>query len=732
VNPTGILIRLIPALLIAAILCGVSLAQGIVTGTVIDGETLRPLPGANVYLQGTVVGTVTDRDGIFRIPNIPRGTFTLVVSMIGYEQFRMPDISLERGETRRVDVRLRPAILEIAPIVVTATKIEQSLRDVPTSVSVMQAQDIERRNVFTIDEALRYIPGVHLNLSQINIRGSSGYSHGAGSRVLLLIDGVPVLAGDSGEITWEIVPTDQVERIEVVKGAGSTLYGSNALGGVVNVITRDLPDRPVSAVKVQGGYYDKPYYDAWIWSDRTRFKHHLSIAHGRRIGPLQIVGSLGTFYDDSHRQNDSRRRTTGYLKGEYILSPFQTVSLSSFFNDQTRNNFLYWKNFENALEPYEEQLGEEVKSFRIQSRVQYRHIYRSGTFLTARGSWYHTDFNDNIGETGNASKANVFGAELQFNHMISASQYLVAGIEGSVQTVNSDIFGDRVGYVIALYAQDEWTVASPVKITGGIRFDVTKLDTISTFMNVSPRAGLVYALSPSASLRASAGVGFRAPSSAEAFATTAASGLIVSPNPDLDAERSWSFETGANFTLAERITVDAALFQNEYWDMIEPVIVEVTQEGITARFVNILRARVQGFETGISSSLFGRMLQPRLGYTYVDGKDVDAGEPLKYRHKHMFTGGLLLQQGMFWAEVEYRYLSKSENIDFELGFIIDRAEERVSVHVLNFSVGVNGNFVGVPVKLSANITNALQYHYVEFPGNIAPTRLFVASLQVAI
>jgi outer membrane receptor for ferrienterochelin and colicins len=704
----------------------------VLTGTVVDEETMRPLPGANVYLLGTVVGTVTDRDGAFRITNVPRGKFTLVVSMLGYEQYRVYDISLERGESRRFEVRLKPTILETAPIVITAAKIEQSLRDVPTSVSVMQSQDIERRNVFTIDEALRYIPGVHLNLSQINIRGSSGYSHGAGSRVLLLVDGVPVLAGDSGEITWEIIPIDQVERIEVVKGAGSTLYGSNALGGVVNVITRDLPDRPVSVIKTQGGFYDKPYYNSWEWSDRTRFKHHLSIAHGRRVGPLQIVGSLGTFYDDGYRQNDARRRTTGYLKGQYILSPYQTISLSSFFNDQMRDNFLYWKNFENALVPYEEQLGEEVESFRIQSSLHYRHIYGSGTFLTVRGSWYHTDFKDNIGEHGNASTANVYGTEVQLNHMLSGSHYLVAGIEGSMQTVDSDIFGDRVGYVVAVYAQDEWTVAQPLKFTGGVRFDVTRLDTISTFTNMSPRAGLVYTLSRSVNVRASVGAGFRAPAAAEAFATTAASGLIVSPNPDLEAERSWSFETGANLTVGGHVSIDAALFLNEYWDMIEPVVVDVTPEGITARFVNILRARVRGFETGITASFFGRMLQPRLGYTVIDGKDVDAGEPLKYRHKHMFTGGLLLQRGIFWTEIEYRYLSRSENIDEELGFIIDSVQERVPVHVMNFSLGVNGTPLGIPIKLSASINNALQYHYVEFPGNIAPTRQFLASLQMAI
>ncbi len=706
--------------------------QGSIGGTVIDRETVRPLPGVNVYLLGTAIGTVTDRDGMFRIGNVPRGTFTLVVSMIGYVQYRQAGVRVEGGEMLRVDIELEPAILETDPVIVTAAKSEQSLRDVPTSVSVLHSQEIDRRNVFTIDEALRYVPGVHINLSQINIRGSSGYSHGAGSRVLLLVDGIPVLSGDTGEITWEIIPVDQVERIEVIKGAGSTLYGSSALGGVVNIITRDLPDRPVSSIKTQGGFYDEPLYDAWKWSDRTRFKHHLGIAHGRRIGNLQIAATLGTFFDDGYRLNDSRRRTTGYIKGRYLLSPYQTLTLSGFFNDQSRQNFLYWRSFDQALEPFDEQRGEVVESFRMQSSVQYRHIYGSETFLTMRGSLYHTDFTDNIGEFGNASRANVYSAEIQYNRSLSESHYLVTGVEGSVQTVGSDIFGDRSGFTVAVYGQDEWRIGTQLRLTGGLRFDITRLDTNATFTNFSPRAGAVYSISPALSMRASAGAGFRAPSAAEAFATTAASGLIVSPNPGLEAERSWSFEAGVIVNPVPRINLDAAVFQNEYWDMIEPVVVDVSEEGIRAQFVNVLRARVRGFEAGINASTFDRLFQPRLGYTYMDGIDVDEQAPLKYRHKHMLTLSVLSQYGIGWFDINYRYLSKADRIDDELGFIIDRVDERVPIHVLDISAGITGYLAGLPVKLSGSIKNALQYHYIEFPGNIAPTRQYLMSLQVAI
>lgn len=712
---------------------GYVLAQGTISGRVIDAETRQPLPGANVYLQGTVIGSVTDTDGFFRIVNVPDEPMTLVVTMIGYGKFTQADIRVSAGEIQTLNIQLQPTVIETAPVIITATKTERSLRDIPTSVSVMQALEIERRNIFSIDEALRFIPGVHFNMSQINIRGSSGYSHGAGSRVLLLVDGTPILSGDSGEITWELIPVGQIERVEVVKGAGSTLYGSSALGGVVNIITKELPERSATSVRLQGGFYDKPYYSQWRWSGRSRFKHSLHLSHGLRIGALQVAGSLGTLYDDSYRMNDSRRRTMGYLKSKYTLSPYQSITLSGFFIDQTRHNFLYWKSFDNALEPFEEQIGEEVESFRIQSNVQYRHVFGSESFLTARISWYHSDWRDNIGVKGNASRSNVYGSEIQFNHAISESHFLVSGVDVSYQTVDSDIFGVRNGYVFAAYFQDEWSVSGPLRLTGGIRFDVTRLDTIDTFMNISPRAGVVYSVSPGISLRASVGAGFRAPAPAEAFSTTAASGLIVQPNPDLGAERSWSYEGGANVNITNWMNVEAAVFHSKFSDMIEPVITSIEPTGeIKAQFKNVVKARVRGFEAGLTVSLFDRTLLPRVAYTFIDGRDINLDEPLKYRHKHMVVTGLLARYKTAWIEIDYRYHSKVENIDDELAFIIDKPDKQVPVHVVDVSTGVGIIVGGIPLNFSISARNVLQYHYVEFVANIQPIRQYIASLQLVL
>ena len=124
----------------------------------------------------------------------------------------------------------------------------------------MDAAEIRQRNSTSLDDALRYVRGVNMTGTQVNIRGSSGYSLGAGSRVLMLLDGIPFFAGDTGELNFEAIPMGQVDRIEVVKGASSALYGSNALGGVINIITKPIPETPETIVRTYGGMYNRPTY----------------------------------------------------------------------------------------------------------------------------------------------------------------------------------------------------------------------------------------------------------------------------------------------------------------------------------------------------------------------------------------------------------------------------------------------------------------------------------------
>src|SRR5204862_8219583 len=175
------------------------------------------------------------------------------------------------------------AAMFLWPVVGTASNRSQLLDQPVTSVAIVTDTELARRAVNTVDEAIDKGPGVQFLNGQVNIRGSTGYVQGLGSRVLQLVDGVPTNQGDRGGINWDLVPLEDVQRVEIVKGAGSSLYGSAALGGVVNVLTRDIAPGFHARVRATGGSYANPPYDVW------RFRDYAGAEEG-----LDATGSYGT------------------------------------------------------------------------------------------------------------------------------------------------------------------------------------------------------------------------------------------------------------------------------------------------------------------------------------------------------------------------------------------------------------------------------------------------------
>jgi len=244
-------------------------AQSVIEGIVVDSED-QPLSSANIYLQGTVRGAASDEQGYFRINNIPSGQYILVVSVIGYQLKELP-LEVSGQPVRVGKIMMEAVALQSHPIVITASRYQQKIQDVPASIGNVSMKDLENRNSVTIDKALQYVSGLTLTGGQLSIRGSSGYSRGVGSRVMMLVDGIPYLTAATREANFVSIPIQQVDRIEIVKGAGSALYGSSALGGVINVINKKIETEPQLSFRTYGGLYAKSYYPEWQWTAATRF-----------------------------------------------------------------------------------------------------------------------------------------------------------------------------------------------------------------------------------------------------------------------------------------------------------------------------------------------------------------------------------------------------------------------------------------------------------------------------
>jgi len=698
------------------------------------------ITGVNVTIEGTNFGAATDAYGKYFIRKLKPGNYILVFSSIGYKTKRihseiLPDLILKNNVTLEV----QPVGLDA--VVTSAGKYEQKISELPVSAEVIGPETLDKRNIINLQDAMRYVPGVNMVDDQISIRGSSGYSRGAGTRVMLTLDGLPYYTGDNGDIIWEIVPVPEIQKVEIIKGAASALYGSSAIGGVVNVVTKQITSNPVTYIKTSIGAYDKPSYSIWDWSGELRTNSGLTVAHSDKIGNFGYILSLTRVADMSYEQSNFYTRYVGYFKGNYDFSASSSLTLFANSLNQHNGNYFYWKDSRNALVPPDANQGQTVTSGRYMFGAIYKGILSDKLFFNIKGSYYNTDWTDQT-SAHDSSKSDLFRLELQANASITDRFILVSGVEATHDNVNSNIFSSHDAYGFGIYTQGDYKPdityngnSLPFTATLGARYDYSKISRQIAVSAFSPKAGINYHLSDKIIFRSSFGTGFRAPTLSEIYTSTSESGITIKPNPLLKPETNWTFEAGGNFQLLNSefglcnyADVDAAVFQNEFYDFIEPSV--DPSDGLVF-FSNVTRARIQGFELNTDYAFLDNKLKLSLNYTYLWARDLQLNQALKYRPRHMAYASLDYYISNFNLGADYRYSSKVEEMDFELvnlGVVKD-GNMRVEIKVLDLRAGYNLNSIGIPAKIFFNVNNVFNYNYVELLANLAPIRNYALSAE---
>lgn len=215
-----------------------------IQGIVKDINTNEPLIGANVLAGET--GTVTDENGAYALYLSP-GKYKLEVSYVSYTKM-IATIEVKANDNLTKNFSLEVEEILLQTTTVTSGRYDKPLGEVTVSLEVLKPNLLESNNTVNISSILEKVPGVSVIDGQANIRGGSGYSYGAGSRVLLLLDDIPILTADAGFPNWQDIPVENISQIEVVKGAASALYGSSALNGVINVRTAYAKAEPETKV----------------------------------------------------------------------------------------------------------------------------------------------------------------------------------------------------------------------------------------------------------------------------------------------------------------------------------------------------------------------------------------------------------------------------------------------------------------------------------------------------
>ena len=699
----------------------------------LSAEDSSAIAGATVMLQSRAqgkqmrTGTLSGIDGSFGFQKMPPGNYRLSVSMIGYKK-AIRTVSAGNSGAEALRIYLITSPIRTYQVVVTASKRRQLLTNVPVSMSLISSASLQRRDVVSLSDALRYVPGVNFVQDQLNIRGSSGYARGIGSRVLLLIDGIPLLTGDTGQAVWESIPVSDIERVEVMKGAGSALYGSSALGGVIDVITKNNVDVNSTSVKMYGGFYQQPTYTSWQWSSHPRYFQGASITHSQPIGlgDFGVTASLSYKRDDGYIQNDFFRRMNLFAETAGTIGPNQSLKIFGNLFDQYSGNFLYWEDIDHALQPSANSLGQWVKSTRANLAGIYTNVVSDRFLYVLRGSYYYNYWYDNFGNTptgvGDTSNSSTGYLEFQGTWNAAPTTIFTFGTDGELDFINSNSFTNKQSNSGAVYIQAEQKFDS-LRATVGGRYDYEKIQGKASFNQFNPKLGLVYDIGNGTAFRASIGTGFRAPSVGETYASIQSGGVSIVPNPNLLPERSLSEEVGGIVPLSFYGLIDAAIFQSDYWNMIEP---EFNNSG-QITFRNVTRARIQGYEIDASSDAGTDFLTLKASYTYIYPLDLTNHDILKYRSRELFYVSADFQKSIYRASVDFRYVSKFENYDrqlVQLG-IVRNGNDRVPAYITDVRGGVDLSSAGIPLGVDLIINNLFNYYYVEMIGNMAPLRNYM-------
>jgi outer membrane cobalamin receptor len=773
-------------LLLNLLIINVLVAQNAtISGKIIDAKTSDPLPGATI--RSGQIGTATDFDGKYRL-NLPSGKNKIELSFTGFEP-KIIDITLLPGETRTVNFTLGEAENILQTATVTAGKFEKPLGEVTVSLEVIKPKLLESTNATQVDKVLQKVPGVSIIDGQANIRGGSGFSYGAGSRVLLLIDDLPALQADAGFPNWSDVPVENISQIEVLKGAASALYGSSAMNGIINIRTGFAKNEPETAFSVFYQEYGDPKDPEKKWWGKSNsfsntdqssflvkqpFQTGISMLHRRKIGKLDlVVGGYGLFQNSYERDSYKRygRITPNF---RYKISDKLTVGVNCNFNFGKSGSYFFWGN--DTTGAYQPGLASNSYSagrlrYTIDPSILYLDKFGNSHKLLGR---YYSIKNKNLNNQSNSSKTTY--AEYQFQRKIeSVGLVVTAGLVTYFSKINAKLYGDTTYSSInnAAYLQIDQKVGHRLNISAGVRYEKNQLNSpeiINTRIYTSSGALLVnlrdsipggktvegrpvfrlganYRVGQATYFRASFGQGYRFPTIAEKFITTDFGVAVIVPNTKLTSESGWTSEIGVKqgFKLSNWSGfVDLTGFISEYTNMMEFTFGLIPPFTPSFSSQNIGNTRIKGAEITLAGQ--GKIGQIPLtiltGYTRIDPKFRDwkvntTGSSveynvLKYRFRHTFkfdAEAVLLKK--ISIGVSENYNSNMENVDAIFEFVIPgvgkfRKEHNKGFKIFDARIAYQATKVW---KINFIAANIFREEYSYRPGTLDAPRNFTVRLD---
>lgn len=659
-------------------------AQSGLRGRVLDETSKEALAGATVRIGSR--GTFTDLGGFFQIELSP-GIQTIEISYVGY-QVMVLELEIKKPEWTDSTFFLSPEIGILQTAVISDSRFSKPLGESSVSMEVLKRNLLDHLNSTSVDEILDKVPGINMIGDQANIRGGSGFSYGAGSRVLLMLNEVPALQADAGYPNWDDIPVENIEQIEVIKGASSAIYGSSALNGLIHVRTAYAKSDPVTQASLFYNPVLAPRDRSQQWWTQAPFTRGASLSHARKAGKWDLVG--GGYAFQSRSYNQTSKAAYQRINGSIQYRITDRLSVGSHFNLNSResNSFFYWKDGVTAFFRPDSLTLSNSNSFRFHVDPYVTYFDPGGNKHSLRSRIYVVD---NQVSSGQSNSSTLVYNEYQFQKNWGKTKWMTtAGIVSAHNKTNSQLFS-RIPFKsenLAVYLQAEKKFAERTTFSFGWRVENFRVHRPEVFEGDTLigglkkelknlfRLGLNTRIDQATFLRASWGQGFRFPTLAEQFITTTFGSTFISPNPGLKSETGWTAELGIKQGFKIRNFqgyIDGALFWSRYRDMMEFVFTGFVK-GFQSQ--NIGNTDIKGYEltTGGSSTTGKHRWSVIGGYTFINPRFVEFTEEdnrrssadfniLKYRSRHLFKLDVEDAFGPWIVGSGVLYTSRMEAID---------------------------------------------------------------------
>lgn len=629
-----------------------------IIGHIIEKGTHEHLPHITIFLKGTTIGTASDATGHYFMKNLPEGKFTIVMKAMGYKTVEK-EILLKKGKTLEINFDAEEDQIELDGVVVSANRNETTRRLAPSLVNVLDSKLFERANATSLADGLSFQPGVRVEnncqncgFQQVRINGLEGpYTQ-------ILVDSRPLFSALTGVYGLEQIPANMIERVEVMRGGGSALFGSSAIAGTINIITKE-PNRNSAQVAhslmMVGGSA----------ADNNTTLNASLVTDDQKAG-IYIFGQ--SRYRSAYDHDGDGFTELGKLNAKTVgfRSYFKTSNYSKIAFEY--HNIGEFRRGGNLLDlpPHETDITEQTEhtinggglKFDFFS-TDYKHrlsLYTSAQY-TDRHSYYGAE--RDTAAYGNTTDLTFIGGS-QYSYESDKCLFMPAVFTGGLEYSYDDLNDKMLGYgriinqtvhIGSLFLQNEWKNEKWSFLLGG-RFDKHNLIDHLIF---SPRANIRYNPTSDINMRLSYSSGFRAPQAFdEDLHITAVGGdvVIIQIDPKLKEEKSQSLSASVDYYHRFGEVQTNFLLEGFYTDLSNVFVLEEVGKDKDG---NILMER----RNGKGARVMGINMEAKMAYSWLM---IQAGGTLqrsRYKEPERWSKTVDPQTKMFRSPDAYAYLTSS-------------------------------------------------------------------------